>query len=147
MARASAVAFRRWILFPPLIAVGSGDTSNANALWVMGHSPETPIWGPRPSSPDWVRWPPAGYTPYQLVYKDWSLSFNPAPADFTNAIVTMKMGSTNLSVTNSRPGRVRRQHAGVAAPVGAALGLGSGMADKTVTVTVSNIAGRASRPR
>jgi len=94
----SAVGHRRWILYPPLINTGTGSTNAVNsfyhgsdALWVIG------LMGSRPSTPEWVAWPPAGYVPYPLVYGRWSFSYY--QADFDNATVTMTRDGSPISVT------------------------------------------------
>ena len=92
-----AAGHRRWILYPPLVAVGRGDTDTSNDLYVLSTA-QHPLWGTRPSSPEWVRWPPAGYVPYQVAYPRWSLSHNPN-ADFGGASVSLSMGGNPVPVT------------------------------------------------
>lgn len=55
-----SVGHRRWVLYPPQSAMGSGSTSNANALYVFGGqtAPASP--------PAWVEWPSSGYVPLQV---------------------------------------------------------------------------------
>ena len=74
----SALGHRRWVLFPPLNQVGTGDTDNANALYVIG------AFGTRPSV-DFTAYPGNGYIPAPLVYDTWSFSIS--AADFTDATV------------------------------------------------------------
>ena len=82
----TAVGHRRWILYPPQQTLGSGSTVatngyyyGSNSLWVIGN------FGPRPSQPSWIAWPPPGYIPYPIVYRRWS--FSHAGADFHNATI------------------------------------------------------------
>ena len=96
---------RRWILYPRLDNIASGDAefspyswptrTPANALWVIG------IFGTRTPMPDGVAWPPGGFVPYQALpfgSNRWSLSF--PSADFTNATVTMSRGATPINITS-----------------------------------------------
>ncbi len=77
------VGHRRWLLFPKLKEVGTGDTDNTNVLWVVGDAGTTPA-----DMPAFVAWPPQGYVPAPVVYPRWSFSI--PGADFTNTTVTMK---------------------------------------------------------
>lgn len=93
-----AVGHRRWILYPPLVTVGTGSNDaspglypGADALWVIG------AFGTRPPAPEWVSWPPPGYVPYPIVPGRWSFSY--PQADFDNATVTMTQGGMTVSVT------------------------------------------------
>ena len=90
----TAVGHRRWILYPRQVEMGTGSTSNANALWVIG------VFGTRPLTPELVNWPPAGYVPYQLVYPRWSFSVNTGSAvSFTGTTVTMTRFGAPVSLT------------------------------------------------
>jgi hypothetical protein len=90
----TALGHRRWILYPPQVAMGTGSTGNANDLWVIG------TFGSRPASPAVVAWPPAGFVPYQLIYPRWSFSLNAsATVDFSNASVSMTRGGVPVSLT------------------------------------------------
>jgi uncharacterized protein YkwD len=106
-----AVGHRRWVLYPPQQTMGTGSTTavngffhGSNALFVTDN-----VFGPRPASPEWVVWPPAGYVPFAVVYPRWSFSLQ--DADFSGAIVTMTQGANNItvnvvsrdSVTNQAP--------------------------------------------
>jgi hypothetical protein len=126
---------RRWLLYPPLAAVGRGDTDTFNALWVLPTS-QHPIWGPRPTSPEWVRWPPAGYVPYQVTYPRWSLSHNPN-VDFSAATVSMTVNGSPVSV-NVRP-LVNNYGDRTLVWEPSGITMGAGMADKVAAVTVNNI--------
>jgi hypothetical protein len=129
----SQVGHRRWILYPPQVELGMGATSGYFALWVLGG------FGVRPSSPEWVAWPPSGYVPYQIVYPVWSFS---APgAGFSGASVTVtKNGEvfpTTATVLQSSYGdnTIAWEFIGGLAPVG------PGMPDTTYGVTLNNVTG------
>jgi uncharacterized protein YkwD len=80
------VGHRRWLLFPRLTEIGIGNTSQSNALWVLGN------YGPVPdNAPEFIAWPPKGYVPSHLVFERWS--FSVAQADFSEA---------QVKVTNAR---------------------------------------------
>jgi uncharacterized protein YkwD len=89
----TAVGHRRWILHPPRTTMGSGSTSDSNALYVFGSTGARP-----PSTPEWIGWPTEGYFPAPLEPGGrWSLSHE--NADFSGAAVTVTKGSTPLAVT------------------------------------------------
>lgn len=131
----TAAGHRRWIFFPPLFDVGSGETSSTNALWVISTGAH-PIWGPRPASPEWVAWPPAGYVPYQVVYPRWSLGRNPS-ADLSGATVSMTVGGAPIAVNVLPVHNGYGDNSLVWEPSG--ILDGPGILDQTVAVTVSNI--------
>lgn len=94
------VGHRRWILYPPQQAMGSGSTPQvpyhlaANSLWVIGS------FGPRPPQPEWVAWPPRGFVPFQVLPRRsgrWSFAY--PNADLANATVTMQRTGTNVVLT------------------------------------------------
>jgi len=128
-----AAGHRRWVLYPPQQTMGSGSTSGANALTVIGG------WGPRPSGgPTFVPWPSEGYFPVQIEPNGrWSLTADgDVPTDFSQATVTVSQGGMNLPV--------------VVQPVVNGYGdptivwdfdpaYGTGLADRAFTVTVDNI--------
>ncbi|MEP7207638.1 MAG: CAP domain-containing protein [Casimicrobiaceae bacterium] len=97
----SAAGHRRWILYPPVSAMATGDIPGGNtppfatnALYVFG--PTTT----RPATPNGIAWPPAGYVPYQnlpAASNRWSISY--PGADFTNAGVTMTGPGGPIPVT------------------------------------------------
>lgn len=96
----TAAGHRRWILYPPLYRVGTGDVtpsstySAANTLWVLGST----MLSTRPStSREYVAWPPAGYMPKPLVPTRWSFGY--PGADFSNATVSMSSNGTSVSVS------------------------------------------------
>ncbi|AYN66257.1 CAP domain-containing protein [Euzebyella marina] len=77
------VGHRRWLLWPRLNEIGIGNTSQYNALWVIGNP------GPRPQdTPEFIAWPPEGFIPKQVVYPRWSFSI--ASADFNNTEISMR---------------------------------------------------------
>ena len=83
----SGLGHRRWILYSGLGEVGTGDTAQANALWILGPAASVPasvgVMG--------VAWPPRGYVPWTTKVAnpldDWSFSL--PGADFSAAGVTM----------------------------------------------------------
>lgn len=77
------VGHRRWLLWPKLQELGVGNTDNTNAIWVLGNAGTPPA-----DAPEFISWPPKGYTPKQLAYPRWSFSI--ADADFTGTSITMK---------------------------------------------------------
>ena len=128
----TALGHRRWILYPPQVEMGTGSTSNANDLWVIG------TFGTRPGSPSIVAWPPAGYVPYQAVYARWSFSLNTSTSvDFTSATVSMTAGGSpvSLSVFSQAVGYGDKtlgwETSGLSFP--------SGAADKAVSVQINNV--------
>jgi hypothetical protein len=84
-----AVAHRRWVLYPPTTVMGSGSTTTANALSVVGATaPESS------NRPRWVSWPTPGYFPTEFEPAGrWSLSASDPQTDFSQAKVTVRTGS------------------------------------------------------
>jgi uncharacterized protein YkwD len=128
------VGHRRWILYPRQTEMGTGSTSNANALWVIGG------FGPRPASPAFVAWPSAGYVPNALVYRRWSFSVNTSSAvDFSSTVVTMTQNGVAISVL------VLPEHKGygddtlVWEPLIPQLPPPAGLPDQTFTVRLDNV--------
>lgn len=79
------VGHRRWILRPDAATMGSGSTSNANALWIFGADDATA------TTPPWLPWPVAGYHPSPLEpLGRWSLGSTSESASFENASVTVR---------------------------------------------------------
>ena len=85
------VAHRRWVLFPPLKEVATGDVPEtlgkykypaANALYVMDEFKKE-----EQKKPKFVAWPGDGYFPDPIVPERWSLSF--PKADFSQAKVSV----------------------------------------------------------
>ena len=77
------VGHRRWLLWPRLQEIGVGNTSETNAIWVLGNAGTPPS-----DAPEFISWPPQGYTPKQVAYERWSFSI--AGADFNNTALSMK---------------------------------------------------------
>jgi len=90
---------RRWIMEPSITAMGTGSTTQANTLTVMGSN--GPVISKYNAAPSWMEWPSAGWFPKQLDPEGlWSLSSSDPGADFRAAKVTVRNGSgTKLSVT------------------------------------------------
>lgn len=75
---------RRWIILPKLKEVGTGDTDNSNALWVIGDNHSN-----YPADmPDFISWPPPGYVPAPLAFYRWS--FSVPKAGFGSSKVSVK---------------------------------------------------------
>jgi len=124
----TAVGHRRWLLYPDEVQMGSGSTSNANAVYVLGPLGSNP-------APEWTGWPPSGYVPSQLVYPRWSLSHD--NADFGAATVAMTVSGQSVPVTVLPVANGYGLNTLVWEPQG--LSFPTGSADQTVHVTVSNI--------
>jgi hypothetical protein len=93
----SAVGHRRWILYPPTTTMGTGSTSNSNALYVFGKMATAGNY----TNPKWVAWPTSGYFPTQLEPNGkWSLSGSVGHTwNFSHATVRVTNSSgTALSV-------------------------------------------------
>jgi uncharacterized protein YkwD len=87
---------RRWVLYPPQRIMGSGSTSNTNALYVFGTQ------DPSDTGPAFVPYPPAGDFPAQLEPDgQWSLSV--PNADFRGATVKVTTHGQALPVTVQTP--------------------------------------------
>lgn len=87
------VGHRRWMLYPPTRIMGSGSTSNANALVVFG-APTEPDTGP-----GFLSWPTPGAFPVQLEPAGrWSLSAPDRSTDFSGASVTVTRAGAALPV-------------------------------------------------
>lgn len=124
-----SLGHRRWIIYPPQIQIGTGSTDTTNALDVTGP------FGARPATPEYVSWPPPGFVPFQVVYNTWSFAY--PGADFTGATVTMTQGGTPVQVN------VVQLPNGFGDPgiswIPQGLGTGAGVADRSFSVTVSNV--------
>ncbi len=87
------VGHRRWLLWPRLQEIGIGNTSGANAIWVIGNAGSAPV-----DAPEFISWPPSGYAPKQLIYPRWSFSLR--NADFSGAQVSMQdSNGGNIALT------------------------------------------------
>jgi uncharacterized protein YkwD len=80
---------RRWILFPSLSEIGTGDTDNSNVLYVFGSKRNTDY-----IKPSFVAYPPDDYIPSILVFRTWSISVD--GADFAKATVTIIDSKKNI---------------------------------------------------
>ena len=90
----TAVGHRRWLMRPSTAVMGSGSTSNTNALWIL----DSTVAGR--ANPTWVPWPTAGYFPHQVEPDGrWSLSGNTTKVDFRSATVTVTGPDGPLAVT------------------------------------------------
>jgi len=80
----ATVGHRRWLLYPPLATVGTGDAPQANALWVIDAGAA--------GSTTWaaVSWPPRGFVPRALAAPADRFSLSCTDADFGAATVTMR---------------------------------------------------------
>jgi hypothetical protein len=81
----ASLGHRRWVFSLVLGEVGTGDTPQGNALWVLGNTHAAP------SVPNGMPWPPRGYVPWDSKIAEpamrWSFSY--PGADFSAATVTM----------------------------------------------------------
>jgi uncharacterized protein YkwD len=83
----TAAGHRRWIMYPGLQTIGSGSTTLANALHVIGDFADRP-------APQWVGWPAKGWFPHELEPDGrWSLSGTDPETDFHGADVRVLDGS------------------------------------------------------
>ncbi len=91
---------RRWVIYPQTQVMATGDVPmentnySANALWIF----DANYGGPRPvTSQPFVAWPPAGYTPCQVVFPQWSFALS--NADLSAATVSMASNGVAMAVT------------------------------------------------
>ena len=87
------VGHRRWLLWPKLQEIGIGNTNATNAIWVLGNAGTPPA-----DAPEFISWPPKGYSPKHLAYERWSFSI--ASVDFSATTISMK-DKNNQSVSLS----------------------------------------------
>ena len=142
------VGHRRWILYPPRTAMGTGSVpassrgsySAAQALDVFGPT------GSRPGTPTSVAWPPEGFVPYQLVYPRWSFALNVSylSVHYDTATVSMTqndsaVGVTILDLYPDDPDYYSGDDTIVWEPDLGAFTIGPGMSDTTFEITVSGI--------
>jgi len=80
-----AVGHRRWILYPQLAKIGTGDTPQANALWVSGPGSTRSA-----ASASAIAWPPRGFIPRPLADPTDRFSLSCAGADFSAATIGMR---------------------------------------------------------
>ena len=101
----TAVGHRRWLLNPFSTVMGTGSTSTANALTVIGPSSST-----RPN-PRYVGWPTAGYFPSTMEPAGrWSLSAGLKSVNFRYASVKVYRNGVRV------PARKYGVHDGYAQP-------------------------------
>ncbi|HYO83894.1 MAG TPA: DUF4214 domain-containing protein [Bryobacteraceae bacterium] len=94
------VGHRRWILFPNMQTMGTGDVQTATNIWNVTKVLNTDRAATRPATRhEFVAWPPPGYVPYQTLFPRWSFSF--PGADFSTAQVTLTRDGTPLPVTQA----------------------------------------------
>jgi len=136
----AAAGHRRWLLYPPRASFATGDTDGggsghaANALMVFGAT------AARPSTPNGVAWPPAGYVPYQSLPARsgrWSISY--PGADFSTATVAVSGPSGALAVTREALANGYGDNTLVFVPSGVSYDAPAG--DTSYTVTVNGIGG------
>ena len=80
------VGHRRWILDPTLAEIGTGDTNNSNALFVINENTRENYTTREPDG--FVMWPPRGYVPRATIFPRWSISH--PKADFSQAKVKIE---------------------------------------------------------
>jgi uncharacterized protein YkwD len=101
----AAVGHRRWVLNPFSTVMGSGSTTTANALVVIG-----PTRSSRPN-PRYVPWPTAGYFPNAMEPNGrWSLSAGIRGTDFSRARLRVFQNGVRI------PAHKYRVHKGYAQP-------------------------------
>lgn len=94
----AAAGHRRWLLYPQLTVIGTGDIPQngaypySNALYVIPSQATA-----RPATRNtYVAWPPPGYVPYPLMFARWSFSY--PSAGFSQAAVTVTRNGQALAV-------------------------------------------------
>ncbi len=80
-----AVGHRRWILYPQLAKVGTGDVAQANALWVIGPGTTRTT-----ASTSAIAWPPRGFVPRPLADPTDRFSLSCPGANFSSASIGMR---------------------------------------------------------
>jgi len=110
----SSVGHRRWLLFPPMIEMGTGDVPSASvpaeAQANIFGNPETVRranaihvfsdnnFGAQPATDyPFVAFPQQGYVPYHVVHPRWSFSID--GANFSSASVTMTRDGSSIPVS------------------------------------------------
>lgn len=92
-----SVGNRRWLLYPPAMAMGHGSTNNATVLWTID---DAGFNDSNKYKKDFVAWPGPNYTPSIFNFDQWSFSMY---ADFTNAEVEVKKGNQKLELKQYKP--------------------------------------------
>ncbi len=100
-AQVPELGHRRWIMHPSTQNMGLGAVEDAaqakyrktSVLWVLDNH----LSDPRPAVRDgFVAWPPKGYVPYPLIFKDWSFAY--PDADFSQATARLTLNGADLPV-------------------------------------------------
>jgi len=100
----TVVGHRRWLLYPPLAKVYSGDVSSATGvtaasnLWVIQNGSDG-TWGTRAPTPNGMAWPPGGFVPYQALPSGsnrWSFSW--PGANMANATATVTRNGQPIAI-------------------------------------------------
>lgn len=90
------VGHRRWLLNSAASVMGFGATDTYYSIYVTGVENRDPV----DDAPEFVAWPPAGYMPYQLVYKRWSFGIPIGPeVSFKDADVSVTANGKKLGLT------------------------------------------------
>ena len=98
----TAAGHRRWILYPQLLEIGTGDALHAGDSYTYGnvlHVFDDNLWAARPEVRErrgFVAWPPSGYVPAQTVWGRWSFSLQ--HAEFSSATVAVADDSGPVQV-------------------------------------------------
>jgi uncharacterized protein YkwD len=130
----NVVGHRRWIMFPPTKEMGSGSTSRANALWVIGNN-----WTRPAGTPAYVAWPNGGYFPAGLEPGGrWSLSATDSELNFSAATVSVKNAAGTALTAKKQPVAVGYGNNTIVFQV-SGVRLPSGKAVASYSVKVSNI--------
>ena len=106
----TAVGHRRWILYPQLQEIGTGDALHADDNYTYGnvlHVFDDNLWAARPEVRErrgFVAWPPSGYVPARTVWGRWSFSL--PHADFSSATVAVAddAGPVQVEITTRASG-------------------------------------------
>lgn len=98
------VGNRRWILYPRLLEIGTGDfpsdypsISGSNVLYVTGGT----FGASRPDVREqrgFVAWPPPGYVPVDTVWGRWSFHLEGANFDAATVMVMHKQGPVPVKI-------------------------------------------------
>lgn len=79
------VGHRRWILYPRLQRIGTGDAPQANVLWVVGSETAGPA-----AAAAAIAWPPRGFMPRELMAPTDRFSLSCAGADFSATSIAVR---------------------------------------------------------
>ncbi|VWX59866.1 conserved hypothetical protein [Burkholderiales bacterium 8X] len=88
-ASAPELGHRRWLLYPWLKEIGTGDTAGTNALYVYGDAFADLL--PARAAEDGIAWPPRGFVPLgdHTARPTWAWSFDLPDGDLRQATVTL----------------------------------------------------------